>query len=509
MSDLDKTILQFIKKCGRRIKINFIINKLLMGLQASLILVIILLISSLFIVFTSCYKVSLILLGIAVIISILYGYFKSPKGRELTLIIDSKGLKERVTTSIQFKDNKSSIAEAIKKDTVNVIKNFNIKSNFPISVSKKEVYKIMTLALAAFFIIAIPTNAKKEAGRERDFKTINNENIEKINKEEKAIEKEDELDPEEKEKLKKVLEEFKRDIKDIKNEKEASKLMERMDKKFETLKDEIKSEKGKKLLNSLKENIIQQQKKKDMNDALKNLNEINKSFKKSNIGNEILNSLKDDNKEQLEDKLKDIEKNLDKMSEKEKSELSNALLEASKNLSDLDLQSILQNASDGVLDGKMDASQLSGALTSLKNSSKGSGNSSAAASSSNSGKSSGNGNGNSLGNGNGGSGGAGTGGGYNTGSKEGYEKEATPFADEEVFIPGRNMGSDDNLIGDKNDSGNLKQVETQRGLNIDGEKKNYSSVIGDYSKSEIESMNNSSLPQNLQNVVKDYFDGLE
>ena len=41
MSDLDKTILQFIKKCGRRIKINFIINKLLMGLQASLILIII------------------------------------------------------------------------------------------------------------------------------------------------------------------------------------------------------------------------------------------------------------------------------------------------------------------------------------------------------------------------------------------------------------------------------------------------------------------------------------
>ena len=43
MNGLDITILEFIKKCGRRIKINFTINKLLMGLQASLILIIILL----------------------------------------------------------------------------------------------------------------------------------------------------------------------------------------------------------------------------------------------------------------------------------------------------------------------------------------------------------------------------------------------------------------------------------------------------------------------------------
>lgn len=519
MNDLDITILEFIKKCGRRIKINFTINKLLMGLQASLILIIILLIFSLFIIFESCYKVSLILLGIAIIISIFYGYFKSPKGRQLTLIIDSKGLNERVTTSMQFKDNKSSIAESLKKDTIKTIKDFNVKKNFPININKREVYKIMVLALAAFFIMIIPTSAKKEASRGREFQAVKSENIEKINKEEKQIEKDNELEEEEKEKLQKLLEEFKRDIKDVKNEKEASKLMKRMDKKFEALKDEIKSEKGKKLLNSLKENIVEEQKKKDMNEALKNLNEIHKSFKKSDIGNEILESLKDEDSSKLEDKLKEIEKNFDKISDKEKSEFSNALLEAANNLSDTDLQNMFENASDGVLDGKMDSSQLSATLTSLKNSSQGSSKDNGGSSSTSSGGSSGEGNGNGSGSGSGSSSGSGSGsgsgagrglgGGYNTGSKEGKEKDEMPFSGEEVFIPGRNMGNDKNLIGDKNDAGALKQVETQKGLNIDGEKKDYNSVIGDYSKAEIESMNSSSLPENLQSVVKDYFQGLE
>ena len=47
MNALDKKILDFIKKSGRRIKLNFLISKILMGLQASLVLTLIILIIAL------------------------------------------------------------------------------------------------------------------------------------------------------------------------------------------------------------------------------------------------------------------------------------------------------------------------------------------------------------------------------------------------------------------------------------------------------------------------------
>ena len=65
-----------------------------------------------------------------------------------------------------------------------------------------------------------------------------------------------------------------------------------------------------------------------------------------------------------------------------------------------------------------------------------------------------------------------------------------------------------NLTGNKNDNASSKVVETEKGLNFSGEKKDYNEVIGDYSKEELEGMEGSSIPENMKNIVKDYFDGL-
>lgn len=507
MDAIDKKILDFIKKSGRRIKLNFLISKILMGLQASLVLTLIILIIALFLPFKSCYELSGAIILISIIVSIVFGLVKAPNKKEIALITDSKGLNERVITALEFIGDDSEIAIAQKEDTVRSIETYNFKRNLPIKVQKKEIYKVIILLILCLITIAIPTSAKKDAENLRDFDKMRSEVLKKIDKEEKKIEKEKELTKEEKEELKKILEEAKKDLKETKKKEDTNKLMDRLDKKFDSLKEKTDSEKKKQLVDDLKKNLVEKQKSEEAREALKNLNEINKSLNKNKIGKELLETLKTGDKEALENKLKALNNSLAKLSDKEKSELSNSLKEAAANLTDEELKELLEKASDNVLDGEIDPSELAGALASLNSDSNGVNNNEKG---SGSGLGSGNGSGSGSGFGGNGSGsGAGSGMGWNTGSKNGTENNSKPTSGEQVFIPGRTTGDDANLKGNKNNNGTSQSIETQKGLNFNGEKKDYNSVVGDYSKEEIDSMNNSSLPENLQGVVKDYFNGLE
>ena len=129
------------------------------------------------------------------------------------------------------------------------------------------------------------------------------------------------------------------------------------------------------------------------------------------------------------------------------------------------------------------------------------------------GQGSGSGQGSGAGQGQGSGSGSGSGGGqggtgWNTGSTTGHENDLENNPGEQIYIPGRNEGSDNNLTGNKNEDGNSQQIETENGLNISGEKVDYDKVIGDYSNSALEGANNSNLPQSLKDLIKNYFEGL-
>ena len=534
MKSLDKKILNFVNKVSRRIKLNFFLDKLLMGLNASLALILFILIASSIITFEYSYELSFIALILIISISIVVGIMKGPNKNQISLIVDSKGLDERVTTSLEFINDESEIAIAQKKDTLDKIKDFNIKEKLPIRIRKQEMLRLIGLIIACLIVVAIPTNAKKEASKLRNFRKIKNETIEKIEKEEAKALSVNDLTEEEKKKLKKMLDDTKKEIKDLNKNDNISKLMNRLDKKIEVLKDATKSEKGKKLIEDIKKNIINEQKTKMTNEALKNLNELNKRLKNSEKGKEILEAMKSGDKNALERKLKELNDSLNNLSDSEKSKLSNELLEAASNLTDEDLKNLLEQASENILDGQLTSSEeLANALAELSQSATGvdasssisvnssSSNKNSNSNNGNSGSGSGQGNGKGSGNGSGSGSGSGTGkgsgngsgkgggSGWNTGSKNGVENMEEPNSGEQVFIPGRKDGNDDNLTGDKNKSGSTQSIETQSGLNLDGQKVQYDNIIGDYSKQEIDSMDKSTIPQSLQDVVKNYFSELE
>lgn len=137
MNSLNNEILTFIKKASKRIKANFIINLSIIGLKYLLCLILSLLLISLFITIPYIEEVSLGILIIGLIGIIVFGFIKAPDNKKVALIVDSKGLKERLTTSLEFINEEDNISIAQKNDTVKFIKNFNIKENLKISIDKK------------------------------------------------------------------------------------------------------------------------------------------------------------------------------------------------------------------------------------------------------------------------------------------------------------------------------------------------------------------------------------
>ena len=94
------------------------------------------------------------------------------------------------------------------------------------------------------------------------------------------------------------------------------------------------------------------------------------------------------------------------------------------------------------------------------------------------------------------------------GSDEGTENDIDNKAGEQVYIPGRDVGNDDNLTGNKNEDGDSQSIDSENGFNLDGSKIDYEKVIGDYTNSALEGANNSNLPESLKDIIKDYFEGL-
>ncbi|WP_352417073.1 pectinesterase [Clostridium tertium] len=514
MNSLNNEILTFIKKASKRIRANFIINLSIVGLKYLLCSILCLLLISLFITFPYVEEVSLSVLALGLISIIIYGFIKAPDKKSVALIVDSKGLNERVTTSLEFINEEDNISIAQKKDTVSFIKNFNIKGNLKITVDKKQIFIVLGLIIMCFMTSFIDTSAKKEANSIREFNKYQQEFIKKIEEEKKLVEKSEELTEEEKEAIKKILEDAKKELKESEKKLDVNKTLERMEKKLEDRKNEAKNDKSKSAIEKTQKNLLDEFNKDKEEGAKKDLNKLTNELMKKKEGKEIADAILSKDKEKLEKALGDLKKSLGNMSSSELNNLSKALANAANSVSDENLSEALSEASNSVLDGKLDAESLKEAIQNSQNNSsgkkpgdkEGEGEGEGEGQGQGEGEGQGEGNGSGSGSGNGSGNGSGTG--WNMGSNEGTENDLENKEGEQIYIPGREVGNDENLTGNKNQEGNSQTIETENGFNLDGNKINYDKVIGDYTNSALEGANNSNLPESLKDLIKDYFEGL-
>ena len=519
MNSLDKAILDFLNKASKRIKANFLLNLSIAGLKILLCLIFSLLLISLFIAIPYVLEISLVILVLGLIIILIYGFIKAPKKDKVALMVDSKGLNERLITSLELVNCEDNISIAQKKDTVECIKNFDIKKNLKIDIDKKQLLLSVALIFMCALVMFVPTTARKEAQKIRDFDKYQKTVIEKVEKEKEDIEKSDELTKEEKEELKKILEDAKKELKESEKKSEVNKTLERLEKKLEDKKKSLTSEKAKEAVEKAKKDLLNDFNKEKEESAKKDVNKLVNELMKKQESKPLAEAVLNGEQEAINKELAEIQKKLASMNSAELNELSEALKDAALEMSDEELAQALENAANSVLDQKLDAQSLSEAITQSVNNSNGQNNNQSSGQNqsqgSGQGQGQGQGSGQGTGQGQGGSGGSGSGSGggqggpgWNTGSTVGKENDLENSTGEQIYIPGRNEGSDSNLTGNKNDSGNSQQIESQNGLNVGGEKVDYDKVIGDYSNSALEGANNSNLPQSLKDLIKNYFQGL-
>lgn len=510
MNSLDKAILEFINKASKRIKANFLLNLSIVGLKLLLCLIFSLLLISLFITIPYIEEICIAVLVIGLIIILVYGFIKAPKKDKVALMVDSKGLDERLITSLELIGCEDNISIAQKKDTVESIKKFDIKK-IKISIDKKQSLLSLGLIIMCILILFVPSTARKEAQKIRDFDKYQKSVIEKVEKEKKEIEKSEDLSDKEKEEVKKLLEDAAKELKESEKKSEINKTLERLEKKLEDKKEKLSSEKSKEALEKSKKKLLDDFNKEKEATAKKDVNKLVNELMEKQQSKPLAEAMLSGDQEAINKELAEIQNKLGSMSSSELSELSEVLKNAALEMSDEELAEALKNASNSVLNKKLDAASLSSAISKSINNSNGQNNNSNQQSSgsgqnqqqnSNSGQGQG-----SSGTGSSGSG-SGSGAGWNTGSTVGKEDDLENSPGEQIYIPGRNEGTDGNLTGNKNDNGNSQEIESQNGLNIGGEKVDYDKVIGDYSNSALEGANNSNLPQSLKDLIKNYFEGL-
>lgn len=526
MESVSKEILRILRKIRRRIFIgitlNYAITGLVFGLSAAVLLSIV---SRLYPVY-NVHMWVLIIAGTGLISAFIFGIFKIPSFRTSALRADSLGLNERTVTAVELIDDDSSMALLQKEDALSALRSLNYKDGIKIVPNVKRLLLIVPLVLALIVMSFIPNHLDEVARQKHELAQLKKEEIKKVEKVEKEIEKNSKLSELEKKDIENKLQELKKDIKLSSNEKEVDKALQRTEKKLDLVKEKYDNKELKDISNSLAKSDVtkplsdlinkgdSEEVKKAMQDLAKNLKNMDKDKVKELANNmeKLAEELKD-NKE-----LKSSISNLaSKMSKGELGDLSKEMSELSGEISQLmeddNFSNVVAQVQKSLNEGQK-AQQGSGDDGTLGLSGQGQG------------QGQGNQSGQGAGSSGEGSGGGGSGAGNGTGMNDGgpngevssgsglNKKDGSIKKDgeyEKIFTP-KNLGGDSEkstITGNKNNGGNSEKVNTEKGINIRGDSVPYNQVIGEYKNRAFEGLDKSEIPEGMRDIVKNYFTSLE
>lgn len=517
MEEKEKQIWEYLKKAGLRIKLQILIDKTLLGVLVGGVLGSLLTLLSLFLPFYEGIFLGLFFLTSGLIGGLVIALFTFPNVKKQALILDSKGLSERVSTSIELMEVNNEYSKLQKEDTLETLKRIDFKKILPIKTNKRLIISVLAVLILFSIGVFVPTNAKREGKELWNLKKEQKELNKKIDEEKKKIDKNKELTEEEKNKLKESLDKNKMEIAKASNKEELKKTLERIDKKLSQEKKESESPEVKKTLDSIRNSLNPKAEEERKKNNEKDLEAIKEALNKNTNTKELAKALDSKNQEDIDKALSNLSESLKSMGDLERGEVAKSLGEASDSVSDEDLKELLNNLSNEAREGQLGDDSKKAASQALKDAKEGSlsqSNNSSQGNQSSEGDGSGAGNGNGSGSGSGGQGsgsgqGAGGGQGWNYGSKDGNQLDPSDKSGEQVYIPDRKDGEDENLTGSKGQSGNSQTGYSNNGINERGESVNLDSVIGEYSKEALEGLESNSVPDYLKEIIREYFEELQ
>lgn len=511
-------IINILKKFRRRVLLKLTLRNFAIGICVALITGILISLMSRIIPVYRVYTLCLYISVPIIILSLLCTFAMIPKKASMARLVDTFGLKERVTTALEMEKENSAYKELLVQDTEEHLEKLNYKEKIRIAPNKKVIIAIALLVAVFSATMLLPEPLKEKAEQAHVLDQYKKEQKKKVEKSEKEVKENKTLTEEQKKELLAKLAILKQELKKAMDSKEADKALEKTAMKLEQLKKNAKPED----LKTLAEKLTKNQYTKDLAEALKSENTA-----------EI--------KKQLEE-LKNKTKSMDQASKKS---LESALDNASKSMAGGELKDSIEGLSNSISSGDKDAivksvdnvsnainnslsqedmnEALAQAQSNLQDQQSGNttaqGQGSGKGQGAGSGTGSGTGSGSVQGQGAGGSG-AGSGSGNGDGGVTPYGQggiankppsSGTEKQYEKVFTPSRLGGQGEtSAVTGKNDGAGKSETSITSNSNATlGELKPYNQVVGEYSEKAMESVNNSSIPSGMEEIIKNYFASLQ
>lgn len=530
-------IYKSVKPLKNRIHINMAVISLFTGLTAAGGLSFILAYLALAIPIPFLLKTIIIIYVTAVTASLVVSIFLRPGNLKVFKVADSLGLKERLITAYELREDRHPLSRIQRYDALKAVSKADFKSLYAIRFPKYQGLASLALALLIAMSFAIPAPSREKAAGIESLLADIKKQAEKVDQERKELSKKANLSDKELREVNKKIDQLLKELKDSRTESEALKALSKTKHELEALKNKELNDDLRKLGEKLSENpltrdfgqSLQNGNMAEMRDRLSKLNEklktLNANQKKElaeafkNAAKEIANNkdlaqnlanlgqaLASGNLGSISDQLADINSTLSEMAESD-SELADAIQQLSNSMDEARNQ-IASRSSGGNKSAQTSAQGNSGqqANTPGNGSTEGNGNQKGQGNSNGSkSQKGGGGAGNQSSNGDLGYSGDETGG----GAKKPGEKKSKDY--ESIYVP-RRLGGDaeeSQIKGRKNNSGTSQWQQASNAPVEKGDTVPYDQVLGNYRNEAMSGLQDNSIPPVMKDIVRDYFSSLE
>lgn len=524
MDDSYVKILNILKKVRKRVFLKITVKNSIAGICLALAIGVIMGLLSRVVPVYNVYSLWTYIAAVILVLALFSAFLFLPKQKEMAQLLDSFGLQERITTSLELETEASVYKEFLLKDTVNHLEKLDYKEKISMSPNKNIIITLIVLLIAFGATLLMPEPLKEEAQKAHELSVYKKEHQKKVGKSEKEIEKNAALTEEQKKDLLSKLEVLKQELKKAENPTELQKALEKTAKKLEQKIDASKAAD----LKSMAERLAENKETKALANALKsgNMDEVAKQLEK--LKNKA-QSMDSSSRKSLEDTMAKASNAVGDSELKDGLDsLSNALNDGDENSINKSVDKISGAVKNGLSQEKMNEA-LAKTQSNLQAQQPGDAQAQGQGQGQGTGQSAGQGAGGSgAGNGNGAGSGAG-GGGSGAGSGSGNnDAGVTPYGQggianktpsggtekqyEKVFTPTRlgGQGETSLLTGKNNNNPGNGESKISDNTNATlGELKPYNQVVGEYSEKAMESVNNSSIPSGMEDIIKSYFSSLQ
>ncbi len=511
MDDANRKILKSIRRTRDRMHNSKILDITLKSLFVALCVYLVLAILSRFLPIYNPYFKGAIIVALISAIGFIASLFMPPKNKAAALLLDDRGLSERVITAYELINDESTMALIQKNDAVKHLDSINIKKEIRIVLPKKIIALcliIMSLVLLSAFI---PNPMESKATELHNVKKKIENQEKEIEEVIKKVEANEKLNSVQKEEALEILRELKKDISKEKDLNDALKAMQRTENKLSMMKQKYDSKDTEKIIDAFSKN----ESTKSLADALKS-GEYKKLKKEISDTTKALQNLDEESTRELLESLVELSKTL-----MENPDLALAIINLAEKIADGELGGLENDlkALGDELDKLMQIEEFKMAMDDIINQLNCSDCQNPGNQGQNQGQSSG---GNKSGSGGGSGSGSGAGSGSSSGSESvnqgggsGLGKKESTGGEikeyEKIFATDLlgGEGDKDILSGQKNQDGQVKVFKTEQGITVKGEMLPYDQVFGRYKEQAFKNIESNQIPQGMQEIVKEYFSSLE